>query len=66
MRYDYPPESRRLWNGSIAIWNTQKIVVIVAMGIWVTDIAFFMNGKYLLQVMGEPLLNLVISQASYG
>lgn len=52
MRYDFPAESRRLRKlCRLAIWNTQKIVVVIAMCIWVADIAFFMNSKYLLHVM---------------
>lgn len=33
-------------------------------GICVTDISLLINGKYLLQIMGESLVNLVTSQVS--
>ena len=66
MREDRSPESRRLRKlDRIAVWNKEKIAIIVALCIWVTDIAFLLNGKCLLHV-GEPTVNLVISQPSYG
>jgi hypothetical protein len=56
MRCDHPPEPRRLREvDRIAIWNRKKIVVAIAMSIWLTDIAFIVDGKYLIQIMGESL-----------
>ena len=56
MRCDHPPEPRRLRGvGRIAIWNRKKIVIAIAMSIWLADIAFIIDGKYLVQIMGEPL-----------
>jgi hypothetical protein len=52
--------------GRIAIWNKNKIITGIAMAIWITDIGFQISGKYLLPIIGESLINLAISQASYG
>jgi hypothetical protein len=63
MRCDHFPEAKRLRKlDRIAIWNKDKIVFVIAMGIWVADIALFVNGKYFLQIMGDSLVSLVISQ----
>ena len=52
MRYDYPPKSRNLKNlGRIAIWNMNKIVIAVAMAIWLTDVSLLIRGKYFLRFM---------------
>jgi hypothetical protein len=49
MHWDHPPEPRRLREvGRIAIWNREKIVVVIAMSVWLTDIAFIVDGKYLI------------------
>jgi hypothetical protein len=37
--------------GRIAIWNMHKIVYIIAMIIWMTDIASLIHGKYLIPIM---------------
>ena len=67
MRKDRPSESRCLGKlDRIALWNKEKIAVIIAMGIWLTEVAFLLNGKCLIHIMGEPAVNLVILQASYG
>ncbi|KAF8498214.1 hypothetical protein F5888DRAFT_1693597, partial [Russula emetica] len=29
----------------IAIWNREKIIILIAMGVWVTDVAFIINGS---------------------
>jgi hypothetical protein len=52
--------------GRVAIWNREKIVSVIAMGMWATEIALFINSKYLLQITRECFINLVISQVSYG
>jgi hypothetical protein len=63
MRYGHPPEERRSRKpGRLAIWNRSKIIVAIAMGIWMADISLFLSGKYLLQIIGESPLHLVISQ----
>jgi hypothetical protein len=63
MPCDHLPEARRLRKlGRIAIWNRAKFISVIVMGIWVTDIAFLVNGKYFLQIMGGSLVNLVILQ----
>ena len=59
MRYDHPVQGA-LKVDRIAIWNTEKIIVVIAMGIWVADVALHINGKYLLQIMAESLVNSVI------
>jgi hypothetical protein len=53
-------------DGRIAIWDKNQVVFVIAMGIWVTDISILINGKYLLQITGEPLEHLLMSQVSYG
>jgi hypothetical protein len=51
MHYDRPPEARRLRElDRIAIWNRDKIIIAIAMAIWVTEISLFVHGKYLLQI----------------
>jgi hypothetical protein len=44
----------------IAIWNKDKIVSAISMVIWIADIGMLINGKYLLQIMGGSIVNLVI------
>ena len=64
MRYDNPPEAMRLRKlDRIAVWNREKIIIAIAMTIWVANVAISIRGKYLLQIMEEPLVILVISQA---
>jgi hypothetical protein len=36
----------------IAVWNKDKIVVVISTIIWMTDVAFLVNGKYLPHIMG--------------
>jgi hypothetical protein len=50
MRYDHPPELRLRKPGRIAIWNMDKIVIAIAIGVWVADVIFAIDGKYL-QIM---------------
>ena len=53
MRYDHPTEAgynRKL--GRFAIWNREKFVIIIAMCVWMTDIAFLIDGMYVLQIIG--------------
>jgi hypothetical protein len=30
----------------MAIWNREKIVILIAMGVWATDVVFLINGEY--------------------
>ena len=56
MHCDHPPGPRRLREvGRIAIWDRERIVVVIAMSVWLTDIAFIIDGKHLIWIMGEPL-----------
>lgn len=44
-----PPQLRCLSRFfSIAIWNRNKVVVATAIGVWVIDVGFFLQGKSLL------------------
>ena len=49
MLCDHPPGPRRLREvGRIAIWDRERIVVVIAMSVWLTDIAFIIDGKHLM------------------
>jgi len=64
---DQPPEARHLRKlDRIAIWNEEKIVVSIAMGVWLVNLSLLLEGSYLLQIMEDSLMNLVLSQVSYG
>jgi len=48
MHDDYPQEagnSRKL--DRKAIWNREKISFLIAMGVWVADVVFLIDGEYL-------------------
>jgi hypothetical protein len=48
MRCGYPPEARLLRKlDRIAIWNKNKIIYIISMGIWTANIGVVIYGKYL-------------------
>ena len=67
MRCDHHPEAGDLRElGRVAIWNRDKIIILIAMAIWVTDVAFLINGEYPLPIIEEFLTRLVISQVAYG
>jgi len=67
MRHHHHPEAGHLRKlGRVAIWNRENIVILVAMGVWVTDVAFLINGEHPLPIIEVFLTNLVISQGSYG
>jgi hypothetical protein len=34
----------------IAIWNRDKIIIAIAMAVWVTELSLLVNGKYLLLI----------------
>jgi hypothetical protein len=62
MRYDRSPETERSkFLGRVAIWNKAKIIFAIAMALWITDSFFFLFGKYLVQITGKSLVNLVTS-----
>jgi hypothetical protein len=47
MRYDRHPEPGHLRKlGRMAIWVREKIIILIAMGVWATDVAFLINGEY--------------------
>jgi hypothetical protein len=67
MRYHHHPEAGHLRKlGRVAIWNREKIVILIAMGVWVTDVAFLIIGEYPLPIIELFLTSLVISQVAYG
>jgi hypothetical protein len=35
----------------MAIWNREKVIVLLAIGVWVTDVAFLINGEYPLPII---------------
>jgi len=37
--------------GRIAIWKRKKVIIVIAMGIWATDVSFFIYSKSLLLTM---------------
>ncbi len=46
MRCHYPLEARLLRKlGRIAIWNMGMVIIVIAMGIWGTDVSFLISGK---------------------
>jgi hypothetical protein len=30
----------------MAVWNREKVVISIAMGVWMADVAFLINGEY--------------------
>ena len=43
----------------IAIWDWNKIIVVLVTGVWVTTIAFLIQGKSISLWWGGPCLNVV-------
>jgi hypothetical protein len=35
----------------IAVWNRNRVVYVIAMGAWVTNLACLIRGKFLLQIV---------------
>jgi hypothetical protein len=67
MRYHHHPEAGHLRIlGRVAIWNREKIIILIAIGVWVTDVAFLITGEYPLPIIEVVLTSPVISQVSYG
>jgi hypothetical protein len=64
---DQPHKTRHLRKlGRISIWNKERVVILITMGVWLANVSSLLEGSYLLQIMEDSLTNLVISQASYG
>jgi len=43
-----PPKARHLRElGRIAIWNTEKIIILIAMGVWLVNVSLLFEGSYL-------------------
>ena len=67
MRYHHHPEAGHLRKlGRVAIWNSEKIIILIAIGVWVTDVAFLINGEYPLPIIEVFLTSPVITQVPYG
>jgi hypothetical protein len=67
MHYHPHPEAGHLRKpGRVAIWNREKIIILLAMGVWVADVVFLLNGEYLLPIIEVFLTGSVILQVSYG
>jgi len=65
--YNYTSEARNLKKlGRIAIWNMKRIIIVIAMVIWVADVTFLIHGKYSLRSMELSLIILAMIQVSYG
>ena len=52
--------------GRVAIWNREKIIILFAIGVWVTNVAFLINGECPLPIIEVFLTSPVISQVPYG
>lgn len=64
---DQSPEMRYLWKlGRISIWNMEKTIILITMGVWLANVSSLLEGSYLLQIMENFLANFVILQVSYG
>ena len=60
-KYDNPPKLTRPWTFyRIAIWHKNKIVSAISMALWIANIGTIVNGKYLQQILGESIVNLLI------
>jgi len=67
MRYDDDPEAGHLRKlGRVAIWNREKIAILIAMLVWVADLALIIYGEYLLTIIEVFLTSPVILQVAYG
>ena len=44
--HDYSPKMALIKATSIAIWNKNKLVTAIALGVWVTNIAFLIRGNW--------------------
>lgn len=44
----------------------KKSIIVIAMAIWMADVALLIHGEYFLRIMELALIILVMSQVSYG
>jgi hypothetical protein len=52
MRFHHHQEARHLRKlGRTAVWYREKAIILFAMGVWVTDVAFLINGEYPLPIV---------------
>jgi len=42
-----------MYSARMALWDRNKIVIMVAMGIWLTNVSFLIHGKSLLLTFGN-------------
>ena len=67
MRYHHHPEAGHLREvGRVAIWNREKIIILIAMGVWMTELVFLINGEYPLPIIEAFRTSPMISQVAYG
>ncbi len=50
----------------MAIWNKERVVVLIAIGVWVADVVFLIIGEYFLPIIEVFLINPVKLQVAYG
>ncbi len=62
-----PPKARHLQKlARITIWDSEKIIIFIAMGVWSADVSLLIEGTYLLLIMEDSLTNPVVSQVFRG
>ncbi len=62
-----PPKVRHLQKlARITIWDSEKIIILIAMGVWSADVSLLIEGTYLLLIMEDSLTNPVVSQVFRG
>jgi hypothetical protein len=44
----------------------KKSIIVIAMAIWMADVALLIHGKYFLHITELALIILTMSQVSYG
>jgi hypothetical protein len=62
----YPEAGHLRKLGRVAIWNREKIAILIAMLVWVADLALIIYGEYLLTIIEIFLTSPVILQVAYG
>jgi hypothetical protein len=46
---EQPPKARRLQKlDRITIWNSEKFIILIVMGVWSADVSLLIEGTYLL------------------
>ena len=67
MRYCHHSEAEHLRKvGRVAIWNREKMIILIAMGVWVTELAFLINGECPLPIIEVFITSRMISQVPHG